>query len=408
KAIHWMLWEFNNEERVMRSYLNLIRWNMSPGFVLAVILAVVMSSAMAQSDEKQERKTLMLDTLDGKFDFSRALVEVHGFIPVPMIITEPALGNIGGLLALVFIKPYKKIEGHKGYVPPDITAGIGMYTANGTYGLGAFRMGSFPKQGIKYRVGAFYGDINLAFYRTLPQVGEKEFNFNIQALPVFFSLSKKILKQDVYLGLKYSYANALVKPKFEGEVPAVITDKELDSNTATLGVFIDWDKRDNIFTPDKGYRFNIEYDVNASWTASDYEYQQLNTSFTWFTPVKSKWVSGLRLEVQHVFDRPPFYLMPSINMRGIPAVRYQGETTLIAETEHRIDLNPRWSVLGFVGLGKAIEFDQSFSEGSNVYSVGSGFRYLLARVFKIRAGIDVAVGPDSFGYYIVFGHNWNR
>ena len=390
--------------------LDLIGRSISRAFIIATSFIVTSFpiSAQDQSNEKQERKALMLDTLDGRFDFSRALVEVHGFIPVPMIITEPALGNFGGVLALVFIKPKKKIEGQPGYVPPDITAGIGLYTANQTYGFGAFRMGSFPRQGIKYRVGAFYGDINLAFYRSIPGVGEKRFNFNIQALPIFLSLSKKVLKQDVYLGVKYNYANATVIPKFEGEVPAVITDKELDSNTAALGVFVDWDKRDNIFTPDKGYRLNVEYNVNASWTASDYDYQQLNTSLNWFTPVRPKWISGLRLEMQHVFERPPFYLMPGINLRGVPVARYQGETTLIAETEQRIDLNSRWSVLGFVGLGKAIEFDQSFSDGNNVYSVGSGFRYLLARAFKVRAGIDVAVGPDSFGYYIVFGHNWNR
>jgi hypothetical protein len=59
-------------------------------------------------------------------------------------------------------------------------------------------------------------------------------------------------------------------------------------------------------------------------------------------------------------------------------------------------------------LGKAIQRDQSFSEAKTVYNFGTGFRYLLARAFKLRAGIDIAKGPDSVGWYIVFGHNWNR
>lgn len=365
------------------------------------------SNSFAQSGEGS-KKEMMRDTLDGRLDFSRFLIEAHGFIPVPMIITEPALGHFGGLVAPVFIAPKKPIEGVTGYQAPDITAGFGMYTANKSYGVGAMRMGSFAKQGIKYRVGVLYGSLNLSFYRDLPVVGEQEFSFNIKSLPFFLSLSKKIMKQDVYLGVKYNHAKTEVKPNFEGDVPDFITSKELDSNTAALGIFVDWDKRNSVFTADNGYRLHVEYDVNASWTDSDFNYQNINTSFIWFTPLKPNWISGLRLEVQHVFERPPFYLLPGIDMRGIPAARYQGQTTLIAETEQRFDLSLRWSVLGFVGYGKAIEFDESFSDGENVYALGSGFRYLLARAFKVRAGIDVAVGPDSFGWYIVFGHNWNR
>lgn len=391
-----------------QSIFNIYKFCNAIILVLAgTFLATFGNVAFAQTSARTSKKEMMSDTLDGKLDFSRFIIEAHGFIPVPMIITEPALGHFGGLLAPVFITPKKKIKG-QGYIPPDITAGMIMYTANGTYGFGAIRSGSFPKHGIKYRVGAFYGSINLSFYRTLPVVGEKELKFNIESLPIFLSVSKKILKQDVYFGLKYSFANTRVTPRFDSTVPEIIDDKDLDSNIGTFGVFLDWDKRDNIFTPDIGYRLNVEYNVNAAWTASDYEFQRLNTSLLWFTPIKPKWISGLRLELQHVFDNPPFYLMPGIDLRGIPTARYQGETTLVAETEQRFDLGQRWSMLGFVGLGKAIEFDQNFSEGTGVYSVGTGFRYLLARAFKIRAGVDVAVGPDSFGYYIIFGHNWNR
>lgn len=376
--------------------------------VAIVFLFASSNKGFGQIDAKEAKKEMMRDTLDGKLDFSRFLIDAHGFIPVPMIITEPALGSFGGLLATVFITPKKPMEGVTGYQAPDITAGFGMYTANKSYGVGAMRIGSFAKHGLKYRVGVLYGSLNLSFYRDLPVVGEQEFSFNIKSLPFFLSLSKKVLKQDVYLGVKYNHANTEVKPNFEGDVPDFISSKELDSNTAALGVFIDWDKRNSVFTADKGYRLHVEYDVNASWTGSDFEYQNINTSLIWFTPLKPNWISGLRLEVQHVFERPPFYLLPGINMRGIPEARYQGQTTLIAETEQRFDLNLRWSVLGFVGYGKAIEFDESFSDGKNVYALGSGFRYLLARAFKVRAGIDVAVGPDSFGWYIVFGHNWNR
>jgi hypothetical protein len=55
-----------------------------------------------------------------------------------------------------------------------------------------------------------------------------------------------------------------------------------------------------------------------------------------------------------------------------------------------------------------MERNESFGDAETAYNFGGGFRYLIARLFGIRAGIDIAKGPDSWGWYIVFGHNWNR
>jgi hypothetical protein len=363
--------------------------------------------AQKNKPDKEMKKAMMHDTLDGKLDFSRFLVEAHGFIPVPYIITEPALGGFGGMLIPLFIKPKKSVDG-AGYVPPDITGGIGLYTVNDTWAVGGFRMGSFPKASMKYRIGLGYGNINCSFYRDIPQKGETEFAFNIRTLPVILSLSKKISKQEVYLGLQYQYMRTKLKPRFSDPLPGFINDKEIDNRTAALGVFMDWDKRNSIFTPDKGARLNILYNVNDQWTGSDFNYQQLNGTLNWFVPVKPNWISGLRAEVQQVFNDPPFYLLPYINMRGVPTARFQGTTTALVETEQRIDVNLRWSVVAFGGLAKAMEENQSFGEARTIYNIGTGFRYLLAVLFKLRAGIDIAKGTDSFGYYIVFGHNWNR
>lgn len=358
--------------------------------------------------KKEARKAILRDTMDGKLDFGRFILEAKGFLPIPLIITEPALGGFGGLMALAFLTPKKNIPAGMGYVPPDITVGAGMYTANNSWLVGGGRIGSFPKAGIKYRAFAGYVDMNLDFYRDLLQTGEQKFSFNIEAVPVLLNMSKKISKSDIYLGVQYVYAKTTVDPKFTSQHPDLFPDMDLDNKTASFGLFGDWDKRDNFFTPNKGIRLNMVYSMDDEWTGSDYEYQKLTSFINGFFPVSKKWVSGVRMDVQHVFDRPPFYLLPFIMMRGIPAARYQGFTTTLLETEQRYDFNRRWSVVAFGGLAKAMGKDQSFSDADLVYNYGTGFRYLLARAFGVRAGIDVAGGPDSFGWYITVGHNWNR
>jgi len=374
------------------------------------LVAVLYNPLNAQDTEpksSKHEKTVMKDTLDGKFDFSSFLIESKGFLPIPIIITEPALGSFGGVLALAFFTPKEIPEGQK-YVAPDITLGMGMYTANNSWMVGGGRIGSFPKKGIKYRAFTGYASLNLSFYRTFESSGEKEYKFNLGAFPVLLSMSKSLPGTDLYLGGQYSFGKTNVDPLFVEDLPDWVSEDELDSKTGSLGIFTDWDRRDNFFTPNKGTILHVLYAVDDDWTASDYSYQKLHVFANWFYPIKPNWISGLRLESQHVFDDPPFYLLPSLNMRGVPAARYQGATTAILETEQRFDLNLRWSVLGFVGLGKAVMRDENFGDARTIYNYGAGFRYLIARVFGIRAGIDVAMGPDNFGWYIVFGHNWNR
>jgi hypothetical protein len=80
----------------------------------------------------------------------------------------------------------------------------------------------------------------------------------------------------------------------------------------------------------------------------------------------------------------------------------------VAETEWRWDFTNRWSAVGFGGAGKAIQENYTFSESPWRWAGGLGGRYLIARKLRLRAGIDVARGPEEWAYYIVLGSYWAR
>ncbi|MNJ81431.1 hypothetical protein D3C77_802380 [compost metagenome] len=63
-------------------------------------------------------------------------------------------------------------------------------------------------------------------------------------------------------------------------------------------------------------------------------------------------------------------------------------------------------MLAFTGVGKAYGNWQSFSEASNVVSVGTGFRYLIAQQLGLAVGIDVAHSKDQNAFYIQVGSAW--
>lgn len=376
--------------------------------VLVFFLFLHFANAQDRPEKEKFSLKVLKDSLDGKLDLGDFLINYHGFIPVAQIVTEPALGGIGVMFTPIFIQPNKHQDLGK-FIPPDITAAFVGITGNKTWGLGTIRMASLPKQHLKYRLGAAYGDVNMDFFRAFPVIGEQKYAFNFNTTAAFGSVLRQLGETQLYLGLEYMYLHNKVKPDFGfDELPGFIDDKSLDNNLSSVGIVLEFDKRDNVFTPNKGLYVTSDFKVNASWTGSDYDYQNWNIAAFQFFQLSPKWVSGFRVEGRLQFDDAPFYLKPGVSLRGVPMARYQGDQAYVVETEQRYDLSKRWSAVGFVGAGKAPTKEVPFSDADLVYNYGTGFRYLIARKFGIRTGLDVAWSNDDFGWYIVFGSAWNN
>src|SRR5215831_12889223 len=121
---------------------------------LLITIFILFFISFAPSAMAQKKKVSMRDSLDGAFDVSDYLIEANGFVPVPVIITEPALGGFGFGIVPVFLKknpPYiDSVNGNVKVTPvaPTITGGIGLYTANNTWMTAAFRKGTLVKSRI--------------------------------------------------------------------------------------------------------------------------------------------------------------------------------------------------------------------------------------------------------------------
>ncbi|MDW5288939.1 BamA/TamA family outer membrane protein [Formosa sp. PL04] len=388
----------------------------SRAFVFLLIFSILAPTSYGQTETKEEKPKkekfsfkMLKDPQDGMFDLSDLLIEHHGFIPVPQIITEKSLGGFGFMLAPIFIEPNKIKEQDGKPVAPNITGGFAGYTANQTWGVGAFRKASLPEYHLKYTAGAVYANVNMDFYRTLPIVGEQTFDFNFRIAGAYLSVLRQIAKTELYLGLEYFFGHNEIKPNFENDrVADFVKDKDYSSNIGSLGLDLEFDKRDNMFTPNYGWYITSEFRVNANWTGSDYNFQNFNADFIKYFQFTPKWVSGFRLDNQFQFGDAPFYLKPSIQVRGVPMAKYQGDQVYSLMTEQRYDFVERWSGIAFGGLSKAPTEKVNFNESDLIANYGGGFRYLIARKFQLRSGVDVAwTNKGDFGWYIVFGCAWN-
>ena len=350
-----------------------------------------------------------INSTDNAVDLSKYLASKTGIIPLPIIITEPAVGFGGGLAAVYFHRDKNRTMDSDGYgLPPSMSALGGAITSNGSKVAMAAHQGSYGKDRFRYTGAIGLVDVNLAFYGggVLPD-GKLRFNMNGFLLFQEFSFRvKKVLP--IFLGFNYLYFNNSVK--FQDDLPddpALRLEEEV--NTAGLNLLSMWDRRDNIFTPNRGFFLALELGKYATWLGGDRNYSNLGFRGYVFT---DKWlkktVFGFRTNVLYKWGDVPFYELPAIDLRGIPALRYQDNLVNVLETEARHAVWRRWGLVGFVGVGSTASGYNSEVFKDLKPAGGLGFRYLLAKQYGLHLGIDVARGPEQFAWYLTFGSAWFR
>jgi hypothetical protein len=367
-----------------------------------LILALLVSSLMFGQDKKQ---SLMRDTLDNKLDISQYLYGLTGFLPVLAPITEPAVGY-GAAGALLYFVPTRAYDSTKFQIP-DIAGLLGGYTENNTWLAGGFYAGFWNEDRIRYQGIIGYADAKLKFYgnnSALP--GNIGIDFNLQALFIRQQALWRLGNSKFFLGGNYQFARSKV-PLFDGiNIPGVeIPDFELTSSGITL--IGEYENLNGLLSPTKGYLVHLDYIQNMEFLGSDRNFGTLTLYSYLYLPVSSFWVPAIRFEGQMATGNPPFYGLPFVTLRGVPAMRYQGNFTALIETEQLFNLNKRWSLVGFAGSGLAFKsIDNPDKESQFAWNAGGGFRYLLARLLGLRSGIDIARGPEQWAIYVVFGKSW--
>ena len=355
------------------------------------------------------------DPEDGMFDVSHWLAEKKGFFPVPIIITEPAIGYGAGA-ALVFLHdplagrvaegetfdPQSKDAEGK-LIPPSISALFGMYTENDTWMAGGAHMGIWKNDNIRYTGALATGSININFYRNI--LGQDiTINSNIEPDILYQGLKFRLNGSRFFAGIDY----LLLDTSSEFSFSVVDSSFKSNSRDAAVILTLDYDSRNTIFTPSNGISASIDASLFRKAVGSDTEFEKYKAKIYYFTPIADTFVLGLRGDVETVngtADDIPFYQYPFVNLRGIPVMRYQGETVGVAEVELAWNFTTRWSVLGFGGGGRTTGIVNN-DKITTVYSKGVGLRYFIARRFGAHVGFDIAKGPEDTAFYLQFGHAW--
>jgi len=384
--------------------------------VSALALSVVGTPAICLSEESDQGSPVAApppaagkfrDPEDGQIDLSTFLAKPRAFLPIPLVITEPAVGYGGGLAGM-FIRPRTKAGG-EGFARPNISAVGGFATENGTNGAFGADASRWFDDRVKTLLGGGTGKINLDFYglglddESLDEPVRYSLDFSLVLLQGSWRLEAD---SPWSLGLRYVYSNVEPRLRDEPQFPGLADGIRVE--VSAPAVIVEFDSRDNLFTPTRGTLSESTLSVFSEAFGGSQDFQLFQQVLIHHWRLSENLFLGGKGELDLSFGDTPFYARPYIALRGLPALRYQGEHVAAGELELRWQFHPRFSAVGFGGGGVAWTDLDAFEREQGAVSGGVGGRYVISRLFGLHAGLDVACGPEGGAIYVVFGNSWMR
>ncbi len=360
---------------------------------------------------------ILIDPEDGMIDASRYLASARGFLPVPIIITEPAVGyGLGASVAYFHSVQELDPSEHKHRPPPSISFGVGGYTENETYFYGGGHFGVWKDDHVRYLGLLFKINLNAKYYGLnaglLPGslIDFKGVNFNLDGELLYQRVKFRLKESNWFVGTSYLFndSRALFKVDANVAVPQIIRPELLDGffRSAGVGVSLEYDGRNTIFTTTQGTQFELLYtDYGDTW-GGDFDYGLLEAKFRQYIPFGDFSHLGIRLESANLNGSAPFFAYPFVQLRGIPALRYEGRRVLTSELEYLWGFTPRWSIAFCAGAGRPVGAARDELIDRTVFAGGVGVRYRLARALGLQAGLDLARGPEDTAVYLTVGSAW--
>jgi outer membrane protein assembly factor BamA len=284
----------------------------------------------------------------------------------------------------------------------------GMATENGSQAGVVGDLRHWLDDRLQTRVFAVDGSINLDFFG----VGE---DAALDASPLRYNLDPRGVSVEArcrlddslwWLGLGYVLSR--VDVAFEDAASTALPVFERRSEIGGLMPSLTFDSRDNMFTPTAGTFLETTVGLYDDSLGGDHDFQRVCVLGMHFVPLAERWFLGVRGDAAATFGDVPFYLEPFVVLRGVPMLRYQGETMVSGEAELRWQFWERFSLVGFDGAGALWNDFERYEDGSSAIAGGVGVRYELAREYGIHAGIAVAFGPEDTVLYIQVGSAWAR
>ncbi|MGB4959065.1 MAG: BamA/TamA family outer membrane protein [Saprospiraceae bacterium] len=195
----------------------------------------------------------------------------------------------------------------------------------------------------------------------------------------------------LFLGFRFRFDHM----KFSNLGPILTNDNITGKNGGTisgLGTIAQWDTRDFIYNPTKGFFLETEVFVNDHWTGSDFNYVRLTVDLAYYQKLAEKHTLAMHLNTSTVNGNPIFYDLPYFGspklMRGYLDRRFMDKNILVLQSEYRFPIYKSLDGVSFLSTGDVGGTYASLFSGDFKFTFGGGLRFTLNKKDRVRLRLD--------------------
>lgn len=199
-----------------------------------------------------------------------------------------------------------------------------------------------------------------------------------------------------YLGVRYWWDNYQIQKTEPG--------KQLSGGQITgsqggvlsgAGLLYNYDTRDDVFYPAKGFWAETEVFLNQPWMGSDFRFSRISVDAAgYFSGKSDRHVLALNVWLSSIQGAAPFQQLAFIGgpkkMRGYFEGQLRDRNLWMFQAEWRIKLARRFGLAVFSGTGAVAANPDDLFLASPHLTYGAGIRFRISKKEKVNLRLDIA------------------
>ena len=192
-------------------------------------------------------------------------------------------------------------KGSTRHVAPSVSALALAATENGTWFAGGGHFGIWRQDTIRYTGAAGYGSINMDYYGTGGELSGRPVEFNTEAFIFIQELQFRLWESPFFAGAGYTLLDTQNVFDTSSLIPIPgLPDINFDLRSAGLSLMLNYDSRDNLFTPSSGLDAAIKVGLYGDTWGGDDDFTKYSAYAKYYHCLGDKWVLGLRGDARAV------------------------------------------------------------------------------------------------------------
>ena len=349
--------------------------------------------------------------LSAQFGAKKDSTKKVSFAAIPIINYNTTMGVMAGGMGSAFYK----LNAKDTISPSSSSMVFGMYTGNKTWmGLGVQKF-YFNEDKWRAKVVAGTGNFFFQFFQGLPGGMSGQYyddgiwiDFDTRGTFALGEIQRQLVK-NFYLGFEALFMRA----ETTFDIPIGEENPKSKASMNSLGYTLQFDNRDNVNFPVTGFfaNFKNRFIREVFGATENYDNFEISANHFWDIKKNSKSILVSRIYTNIASGDVPFQAQNFIggdDLRGYSKGEFRGNQVYAIQAELRQNVYKKFGMVGFIGVGSAVQEFADMPDAELLPSIGVGVRYLMIAKEKVNIGIDVGVGKDDWSLTFRIGEAFSR